>query len=1219
MKRLVIILTLILFSCLVAAYFVVTNPGLQKSFVLGVLSEEGEQAELVHLKVDPTHVGIEGLSYLKEGTRIEMGELVLDYSLSSMLFGKHIDVESLSIKDLKIDMRGSKISSVDSVQAEESGGSGKEFEFDGLFKDLREQGLKLSLGTIDIEGELVLPDGERMWIKMDGGGLSQNTEGEIRFTLYSQDGLNGSSEVEGKGVLTLGVDKDSHLQSIKFSFLLDRYDLKINTELLQEESGKGERYETTVNSLSAGSPVLFHGVSSYNYEAHLLKGSYDLSLTQVQLAQLVLGTPLPDFSLQGSGNYDLRIQDDEGDAEMKYSIRLPTPGQIDPSLVTLGEIALEGKVHAGLSKGALMLKAIDAHLLSGNQGLRLADVELNQPFMFPAGGTVDLSMIPVGKLLKLHFDFPVALLDPFVKDVDLKAGEFRGDIVLEASEKGMFKLSSEQLELSGLTVSQQDKLLLKDLGLTVHPVFHYNGTSFEVSLTDLNFHSQGVLIGQGSVQTGGAMVDGAWVMDAVKGQQTVNLQGLRSQPLFASKLMTLPASVSSFEASYQLQQKPEGMEFQKLKLQVINQDRSTLFDTELLQAFVVVLKDGLPDLAAYSGDLVRVQCHEFPLSLLSLFLSDGSVSGTVNRASVIVSARDSQMELRTTESVKVSELNLVLADAAVLDRVNLTSDFNVGLGVELIDINNVSINAISRGRELLRGDFQTRYRLSDGSLSGGKVNLQLELASLLQQPGLMKFNNVRSGTAGIQFSSEAGKNGLAEADFKIKNLVTESDSGIIKLVDLSYRGALDPEKVNGKLSLLVQGLSQQSDLQADLQYQDGTYSYDAKSASLNADDIQVLASAFSNPKIKTADIAQPTESSSHTATSAFWPAVTGGGELTIGRVIWGRQLLDQIAMKQDMSASLFNIEYLRGNYFGAPFELSGGFAFQIEQGIPYAFNSSLAITDLPMGEAFDISNWVDGFYSMDGKLNGSGQNLEVMFEQLMGQVSLKSTEGELTFFNLKDKMADSSLGAIGGLFGSMVEGVGSGVSLLKQFIPGQNLDRFTFISDLMTYFQSIKFYQFEIILSRGEDLDLVLNNVQVKSPESMLAGEGRVTHIEGINIIDQPLNLNLTLGTKGTISTKLQQLGVRSGDPDKDGYSTAYAFPITGTLRKPDTSKITEPIIDLGNNLISQFTGGLASPSNLFKILGNTNKEDKAPGNTGNEEKKDIKKEVINNLLKGFF
>jgi hypothetical protein len=200
---------------------------------------------------------------------------------------------------------------------------------------------------------------------------------------------------------------------------------------------------------------------------------------------------------------------------------------------------------------------------------------------------------------------------------------------------------------------------------------------------------------------------------------------------------------------------------------------------------------------------------------------------------------------------------------------------------------------------------------------------------------------------------------------------------------------------------------------------------------------------------------------------------------------------------------------------------------------------------------------VEAKVNVNSKFTGAGGNLMEVAERSRGDVQVTARSG--IFRALSADMSDkaqktqTAVATIGGLLGA--------VTGKKEYADYANKGQI--LADIAKALSEIPFDQLNVTASRGADLNMVLKDFTLISPEVRLTGAGGITYAEGVSILAQPLALQLSLGARGQLADLLKRAGLLDTKQDQLGYA-AFSVPIKvgGTLAKTDTSELRNALLN---------------------------------------------------------
>ncbi len=137
---------------------------------------------------------------------------------------------------------------------------------------------------------------------------------------------------------------------------------------------------------------------------------------------------------------------------------------------------------------------------------------------------------------------------------------------------------------------------------------------------------------------------------------------------------------------------------------------------------------------------------------------------------------------------------------------------------------------------------------------------------------------------------------------------------------------------------------------------------------------------------------------------------------------------------------------------------------------------------------------------------------------------------------------------------------------------GQSLDRpgIAALSRTIPYFKDILFDSFVFELTRGADKRVLIPQLRLMGDSILIDASGSVAPSGLSEIMDQPLNLTLSLGAKGRLTESLETLDLLQPSTAEDGFRRWNKdIQITGSLADPDTGELMDILNDAAKGAFS--------------------------------------------------
>jgi hypothetical protein len=229
------------------------------------------------------------------------------------------------------------------------------------------------------------------------------------------------------------------------------------------------------------------------------------------------------------------------------------------------------------------------------------------------------------------------------------------------------------------------------------------------------------------------------------------------------------------------------------------------------------------------------------------------------------------------------------------------------------------------------------------------------------------------------------------------------------------------------------------------------------------------------------------------------------------------------------------------------YHLSAGLDFN---GLDPAFFASQRSGVAPLQGQFDGSV----------TLSGAGQALEAAVEDSEVSLRITGTDGILTAFEL-DNRSQLGLGLVG--------------------LLGQSLERprMTALSKTVSYFKDIRFDHFAFELTRGADKRVLIPELKLTGESLLLDASGSVAAGRWSELMDQPLNLSLSLGAKGKLMDSLQILDLLEPSAAEDGFRLwKQDVQLTGSLANPNTDGLMDLLNSAARSALTKSQPAASTP-----------------------------------------
>jgi hypothetical protein len=736
---------------LLVASAVVFHPAFQKKMLLDHVGPLVDSLEIGYIHLTPWSLDLKQVSVGYRGGQFSVGEGTLRYCLSSLLL-LNLNIKTLALKDVSIDLE--KFSPPETAETPSGG------PFPGVLASLQ-HGLGYTLGEVMINAAVRLPGQRALTVNVSGGGIKPKTSGVITVALRFDTGdKDDHIDVDGRLVLD---------QLARGRFAAVETALAIQATLAKLPETERVNLNLTVSPAPAGAaqqemppPAEAGEGPHYTPEALRLVLRLDDSKGENRSA------------LELAGNYDGNTGGIDGGYRVTANERLVQPYLRDAVIPPAGEVltgeftfnsaSLTGdmtvtsdllvkdirEVHADKSlPDVLQLRNnFRVSLLPGKQ-LRVETLDTdmfddanNQPLASRLPGDLHIPMDDFAAFLHqentlLEFELPgvpLTWFDVFLPDYEITDGLLKAAFVVTTDASAAIHIKPvKPLQVTGLTVRQQDAALIEGLNLSVLPGVTYGGDTLRVSLKKLVVDA-----GKGALATGdlAASIPLSGGGD-ITAQAEADLDLHRLLDVLAIKpegRTTLPRHLGlDYQAA--LRQQPGRLTVNKLDAGLSLENKTRLLRLQLLQPLVMETTPAGRKLGNSAGELATLTVSDIDLDWFSAFLPDVTLKGRLSRA-VLTLAADAQgaATLTAGKPVEISHVTVTGREGPLLDDVGISLRPAVRIAPAGTQIDYQDLGVTShRARLVSAGGRITLPASADKPLlTDGRLNVDLQ--ALSRQP-----------------------------------------------------------------------------------------------------------------------------------------------------------------------------------------------------------------------------------------------------------------------------------------------------------------------------------------------------------------------------------------------------------------------------------------------------------------------------------------------------
>jgi len=415
--------------------------------------------------------------------------------------------------------------------------------FRGVLKQLRLP-VDLAIESVDLEGTVLFPmdDGQppgRAKVTLTGGQLGTGREGNFDFTAFvALPPATPVNALQAHGTLTAAMDTPRSFTRLELHADAGAagpqlpQGARLTLTISAARAATGEDY--TVQVEMVGKRLLF--VQAALPEAGgRFSGSWKLDARDADVAPFALGRALPVFTASGEG----RVLADPQLAEIQLNGRLDATVDkleaVRPELGGLGplhlladfDVSQLGDADASHRGGTTRIDRLNV-IISGQRPVFAA--EALQGFEFNAR-TGEINVADPAKdlvHLTLH-GLPLAWAQPFLPGFSITGNDVQGEFVASARSGGFALRPNAPLVVTGLSVSQAGRPLIKSVDLTLSVGADYSPQGWQMDVGEFTVRNGPTTLLTASARAGRLAGRGQPVK--AQGQWQADLPALLAQPV----------------------------------------------------------------------------------------------------------------------------------------------------------------------------------------------------------------------------------------------------------------------------------------------------------------------------------------------------------------------------------------------------------------------------------------------------------------------------------------------------------------------------------------------------------------------------------------------------------------------------------------------------------------------------------------------------------------
>ncbi len=858
-----------------------------------------------------------------------------------------------------------------------------------------------------------------------------------------------------------------------------------------------------------------------------------------------------------------------------------------------GGLGASAELTLRLPAGQLGIEALDLRLAQSNAP-DLLRIKAEKPFSLSLDGKLPSLHNANGTLARIALrGLDLAWLNPFVPHTTLSGRLTDVEMLLAAQSSDALSLrSASPLKLKGVGVIQGQQKLLERVDFAARPEALYQGSKLSASVKALSIAGYGKRVLDGEV---GVNTDLAGSALRAEGKLALDINQLLRQPALATALgKRRPALKADAALDFAFDFAAPLLKVERLLVKL---------NTNRQAALALTAQPGLEirTSLAKSDQLARAVVGSADLDIRD-------VSGRVIREFVPLDGVDfadfdadfrlisDGVKLRAEgqEPMRLSNVKLTGEGKSPLAPFGLEAAVVVGAeGRQLaLDLNRLQLSFVGQGSPALDAHAKARIEPDRPTpLQQLELAISANLPQWLSQPAVMPGHRLTGGALNATLDVNARRSFTARVG--IDGLAASKPLAISALaLPITGKVAADGRGFRFDAPLVAQGNSGASNAQLTASFAPVTDEADMLDLELDSavfylNDLLKALAQIAPPEAAPAappptaapsktTAAAPTPLDETRDAKAVWDVMPYGARLRfdIKKLFYTDYLaFDDVGGELNVRRRRLSLSDFRARFHDSPITLDGGLRFRRDAPEPYTLALNGAVKD------FDLQTFsselvpgekpqVEGLFGMTIEASGEMPNLGQLRNRAYFDVHMQSRDGVFRPLPPSSTLllgASEVLGVIGeGLSYAPTGGFGAGA-----------------VARLVNYISRINYDLIEIRLRRGSSKRVRLSRFVVQSPTILLNAAGAVDYVEGLDLLDRPLDLKGSLNMRARGAAILYSMNLMREGRDEYGYFKGPEFLITGTPAAPE-SNFAAIIQQAGKGTVQ---GGVTRP--LSGLIGN--------------------------------
>jgi hypothetical protein len=741
--------TIVLLLGIVSA--VVFHPDFQRKMLLDHLGPLVDSLDIGYIHLTPWSLQLKNVSVGYRGGHFSIGDGTLRYCLSSLLL-LNLNIKTLALKDISIDLE----KFVPPKTAEKPARR----PFPGVLASLQ-HGLSYTLQEVNINAAVHLSGQRLLTATISGGGIQPKARGLLKLALGFSTG-NRDEQIAVEGRLALDQLTRGRFNAIETVLAMqatlatlpetERVNLKLGiTPAAAGQQAtrppatapKGPHYTPEALRLAMRlddaqgnnrSELDLEG--TYDGNTGGIDGRYQFTANERLVQPYLKRAVIPPSGEVLTGEFSFNSASLTGDMTVTSDLAMKDIRELHPREGLPEGLNLRNSFRVSLRPGGrLRVETLDTTIYDDANHERLASklpgalhIPLDNPAAFLHQENTLLDFTLPG--------LPLAWLNAFLPDHEVTGGILKAAFEVTTDTSGAIHLKPVRpLEVTGLTVREQDSALVEGLNLSVLPGASYHGDALSISLRRL-----AVDAGNGTLATADLSasipLSGATGAD-ITAQAEAELDLHRLLDALAIEPPGRTNLPRHLRLAYQvaLRQQPGLMTVKKLDASLSLENKARLLQLHLMQPFIMETAHAGRRFGNTAGELATLTISDIDLDWFSAFVPDTTLKGQISRTDLTLTAEAQGVAtLSADKALAIRHLTVAGPQRRLLDDLGVRLRPTVRLAPTGTRIAYQDLDVTSRRTRLVSGSGHVHFPAAPDQPLAADGHLEVNLQALSRQP-----------------------------------------------------------------------------------------------------------------------------------------------------------------------------------------------------------------------------------------------------------------------------------------------------------------------------------------------------------------------------------------------------------------------------------------------------------------------------------------------------